>query len=209
MVAHEGVSIADGGVSVTNEGVLMTNEGVSVANEGVSVANEGVSMTNEGVSMTNEGVSVIDEGVSMTNEGGLMTNEGGSLYGTRGGIFRMAQQAELDQVLPSVRAFLRAVASLFPVEAAYIFGSYARGTASPDSDIDVAVVSSAFSGDRFDDNAALARLTWGIDTRIEPVALRSEALASGSPLAAAIHLEGVSVSREADAQESEALVEHV
>jgi len=58
-------------------------------------------------------------------------------------------------VLPSVCAFLRVVTLHYPVEAAYIFGSYARGTASPDSDIDVAVVSLAFSGERFEDNAIL------------------------------------------------------
>jgi predicted nucleotidyltransferase len=113
----------------------------------------------------------------------------------------MGERTGLDQVLPSVRAFLRAVALHYPVEAAYVFGSYARGTAGPDSDIDVAVVSSAFSGKRFEDNVALARLTWGIDTRIEPVALRPESLASDNSLAATIHAEGFAVPLESDMEE--------
>ena len=105
----------------------------------------------------------------------------------------MGERTGLKQVLPPVRAFLRAVALHYPVEVAYVFGSYARGMADPDSDIDVAIISSAFSGDRFEDNAALARLTWGIDTRIEPIALRPESLASDSSLAATIRAEGLAV----------------
>ena len=106
----------------------------------------------------------------------------------------MGEQTGLAQVLPSVYAFLREVARHFPVEMAYVFGSHARGTAGLESDIDLAVISSAFSGDRFADNVALARLTWNIDTRIEPVALRPESLASDSPLVAAIRAEGVAIS---------------
>lgn len=38
-----------------------------------------------------------------------------------------------------------------------------------DSDIDIAIISSSLSGNRFKDNVFLGKLTWKIDTRIEPV----------------------------------------
>ena len=55
-----------------------------------------------------------------------------------------------------------------PIEAVYLFGSYAKGTAHKDSDIDVALVVSHFEGDFFDIVPPIWRLTKTVDTRIEP-----------------------------------------
>jgi predicted nucleotidyltransferase len=38
-----------------------------------------------------------------------------------------------------------------PIKRAILFGSYAKGFARPESDIDVALISDVFSGDRFKD----------------------------------------------------------
>jgi len=51
---------------------------------------------------------------------------------------------------------------------AYLYGSYAKGTFSPDSDIDLALVSANFSGDIIDDQVLLMKLRRTIDPRIEP-----------------------------------------
>ena len=92
-----------------------------------------------------------------------------------------------------MRAFLEAVEEHSPVQSACLFGSHARGEAGLGSDIDLAVVSEAFSARSFEDNVAISRLTWGIETRIEPIALRPEALQSDTPLMAEIRRNGILV----------------
>jgi predicted nucleotidyltransferase len=49
-----------------------------------------------------------------------------------------------------------------------LFGSHATGTANEDSDIDLMIISSNFSGDIIEDSMKLMRLRRGIDNRIEP-----------------------------------------
>ena len=55
-----------------------------------------------------------------------------------------------------------------PIEAVYLFGSYAKGTANKDSDIDVALVVNSFDGDYFDIIPQIWLLRESIDFRIEP-----------------------------------------
>ena len=55
-----------------------------------------------------------------------------------------------------------------PIEAVYLFGSYAKGTANKDSDIDVALVVSHFEGDYFDVIPPIWLLREKVDFRIEP-----------------------------------------
>lgn len=45
---------------------------------------------------------------------------------------------------------LHSIKNAFPVEAVYVFGSYANGSARPDSDIDLLVVCTENRGDLFD-----------------------------------------------------------
>ena len=73
------------------------------------------------------------------------------------------------EIYESIKNYLFKVNENFKVEKAYLFGSYAIGKANKESDIDLAIVSSSFSGNSFSDNVALGKLTWGIDTRIEPI----------------------------------------
>ena len=56
-----------------------------------------------------------------------------------------------------------------PIESVYLFGSYAKGTAHKDSDIDVALVVNHFEGDFFDVIPPIWRLIEKVDFRIEPV----------------------------------------
>ena len=55
-----------------------------------------------------------------------------------------------------------------PIDAVYLFGSYAKGNAKKDSDIDVALVVNHFEGDYFDVIPPIWRLTERVDFRIEP-----------------------------------------
>lgn len=102
----------------------------------------------------------------------------------------MADIANIE-VAETVYRYLLRVKEKFDIERAYIFGSYANGTASKDSDIDIALISSSFSGNRFIDNVHAGELTWGIDTRIEPVTFRPEDFTSQNMLASEILRSGI------------------
>jgi len=75
---------------------------------------------------------------------------------------------------------------------AYLFGSYAKGTAKEWSDIDICIVSDIFGGKKWDENEKkLWRIRRDIDARIEPIGLSNEEFRSGSPLASEIKKTGV------------------
>jgi uncharacterized protein len=50
----------------------------------------------------------------------------------------------------------------------YLYGSYAKGIAGPDSDIDLAVFLDKEEIEGFREDVELMRLRWDIDLRIEP-----------------------------------------
>ena len=56
-----------------------------------------------------------------------------------------------------------------PVSKAYLFGSYARGTYSKWSDIDIALISDCFKGDRLEDKKMIRKITLQVGSDIEPV----------------------------------------
>lgn len=95
--------------------------------------------------------------------------------------------------MDSVQRYLAAVKERMPIQAAYLFGSYATGCAREDSDIDLAVVSTALTGDWVADGHRLGVLTWGIDTRIEPVGYRPEDFNDDRMLAAEILRTGIRI----------------
>lgn len=73
-------------------------------------------------------------------------------------------------ILNVVRRYLEAVEeSGIPVEMGVLFGSWSRGQATPQSDIDLLIVSPRFDAPRQRrDVAALWRIAARIDSRIEP-----------------------------------------
>ncbi len=68
------------------------------------------------------------------------------------------------------------------VEKVLLFGSYMQGTPREDSDIDIAVISSVFKGDRYSDRRLIIPLRRGIDSRIEPIPFTPEDYAEGGML---------------------------
>lgn len=79
------------------------------------------------------------------------------------------------------------------VEEAYLFGSHARGSADKWSDIDIAIISSSLSNDRFDERLRLMKLASEIDSRIEPVPFRADTFIDEDPLVWEIKKEGISI----------------
>ncbi|MBN2089685.1 nucleotidyltransferase domain-containing protein [candidate division KSB1 bacterium] len=63
----------------------------------------------------------------------------------------------------------------------YLYGSYAKGNFTKDSDIDLAIFSSDLSGDRIDDQVLLMNLRNNIDVRIEPYPFLPEEFTTDNP----------------------------
>ncbi|MBI5034260.1 MAG: nucleotidyltransferase domain-containing protein [Chloroflexi bacterium] len=70
----------------------------------------------------------------------------------------------------------------FQIQYAYLYGSYAKGYARPDSDIDIAIVSNDLSGDWLDDYCHLTRIADGIDARMEVISLLPQDFHEKNPL---------------------------
>ena len=101
----------------------------------------------------------------------------------------MAQIA--PDVIASVERFLAIVRQRLRVDAAYLYGSQATGSAGPWSDIDVAVVSPDFSADLFQDRISLMQWAAVIDDRIEPQPFTPDRFSPNDPLASEISRNGV------------------
>lgn len=69
-----------------------------------------------------------------------------------------------------------------PVDKVLLFGSWAKGTAREDSDVDVALISSFFTGDRFMDRRKIVPLRRKINNNIEPMPFSPEDFAAGGTL---------------------------
>lgn len=77
------------------------------------------------------------------------------------------------------------------IESAYLYGSYVKGRQHEWSDIDVALISSDFDEDRFDERVRLTMIASEIDDRIEPVPYRPDDFVDEDPLVWEIKKEGI------------------
>jgi len=77
------------------------------------------------------------------------------------------------------------------IEKAYLYGSYVKGKQHKWSDIDVALISSDFSEDRFDERVRLTMIASEIDDRIEPVPFRPDNFVDEDPLVWEIKKSGI------------------
>ena len=79
------------------------------------------------------------------------------------------------------------------IEAAFLFGSYARGAENKWSDIDVAIIASNISDDRLDERIRFTKVSSDIDSRIEPVPFKPETFVDEDPLVWEIKKEGIPI----------------
>ena len=82
-------------------------------------------------------------------------------------------------VIGTVERYATAVTKELSPSAIVLYGSYAKGNAHEDSDIDVAVIFNGFSGDWLKTSTRLWRLTEDISFDIEPILLDSTEDKSG------------------------------
>ncbi len=85
----------------------------------------------------------------------------------------MAKRADIDKIV--LRFTDAARKEGISIEKVVLYGSYASGHYSDDSDIDVAIVSRDFGRDRTEEGMMLFRIAGKIDARIEPVPISLKA----------------------------------
>ena len=78
-----------------------------------------------------------------------------------------------------------------PIKKAVLFGSYATGNFNEWSDIDVALVSDAFIGIRFDDRLKVRDITRKIDIDFSPLTYRPEDFKKSNPFVKEIYNSGI------------------
>ncbi len=80
------------------------------------------------------------------------------------------------------------------IERVYLFGSYAKGKSTEDSDIDVALIfTNLDDSKRFDIQVQLMMLAAQIDSRIEPHPISHDDFDSGNPFVDEIKKTGIEV----------------
>lgn len=85
----------------------------------------------------------------------------------------MASFIDRDQIEKIAKQYAELVQNEIGICEAYLYGSYAKGTYSEDSDIDIAIVGDNLTGDTLEDTLKLMRIRRKVDTRIEPHPFKS------------------------------------
>jgi predicted nucleotidyltransferase len=102
--------------------------------------------------------------------------------------------ASADSIMSIVKRYIEELRKHdIPVREALLFGSYVKGTIKEESDIDVALISDVFTGDRFEDRRKIVPLRRTIDNRIEPTPFSPMIFARGGILVHEIKRTGVKV----------------
>lgn len=97
-----------------------------------------------------------------------------------------------EEVIEKVKKLLdRLISNGISIAFAYLYGSYALGNPRLDSDIDVAIVSDALSGDHLKDWCQLNDIATRIDSRMEVVGFRPERFREENPLVWEIQNNGI------------------
>lgn len=84
-----------------------------------------------------------------------------------------------QEILKIVDQYVALIRQHYSPRKIILFGSYAKGLANQNSDIDIAVIVDEIIGDYLDNTFLLYKLRRNVDDRIEPVLLESENDPSG------------------------------
>jgi predicted nucleotidyltransferase len=98
-----------------------------------------------------------------------------------------------SQIEHIVKEYANLVMKELKVSEMYLYGSYAKGTFSADSDIDIAVVGENFIGDPVEDMLKLMRIRRKVDMRIEPHPFKSSDFELSNPYIQEILKTGIKI----------------
>lgn len=74
-----------------------------------------------------------------------------------------------EEIIDKLKMYKKLLSEHMEFEEMILFGSYAKGNAREDSDVDVAIVVKRLTGDYFSTRPLLWKIRRQIDDRIEPV----------------------------------------
>jgi len=97
----------------------------------------------------------------------------------------------IKTILDSYVAALRK--SDIPIDSAFLFGSYSKGTPDEWSDIDIALVSDSFTGDRISDRDRIRTFTRHVSSLIEVIPFARSDFNEGNPFAREIMRTGIRI----------------
>jgi predicted nucleotidyltransferase len=84
-------------------------------------------------------------------------------YHTNEGTDKLDRAAALSRA----RTYAAEVCKILKPSSIIMYGSYAKDTALPESDIDIAVIFDGYDGNRLEDSALLWKLTMNVSTDIK------------------------------------------
>ncbi len=96
------------------------------------------------------------------------------------------------EALRIAKRYIDSISDKFQIESAILFGSYAKGTNHPDSDIDIAIVFKTVD-DIIDLQIQLMQLRSDADLLIEPHPFKISDFNSSNPLVAEIKKNGIEI----------------
>ena len=99
-----------------------------------------------------------------------------------------------DQIREILRKYIHTLEEKhIHIQRAVLFGSYADGRANEWSDIDIALVSDSFDGDRFDDRGKIRKITLSVSSDISPLPFRPEDFITENPFVREILEKGIRI----------------
>lgn len=84
-----------------------------------------------------------------------------------------------EEIIDKTKKYSTLVASVLQPKLIVLYGSYAKGLANEDSDIDIAVICDSIGDDFLEKSQQLYILRRGIDSRIEPILIEQGTDRSG------------------------------
>ena len=85
-------------------------------------------------------------------------------------------------IIAIIKRFIKALEKdNIPVSQAFLFGSRAKKQGDQWSDIDIAIVSETFKGDRFADRARIRKTTLSVSSDLSPLPFRPEDFSPEDP----------------------------
>ena len=91
--------------------------------------------------------------------------------------------ASKDAIIRDVKKYIAVLGKNgITVKKALLFGSWTKGSASEESDVDVALISDMFTGDRFQDRRKIVPLRRKINSKIEPMPFNPKTFNMGGNL---------------------------
>ncbi len=105
----------------------------------------------------------------------------------------MADDRVRKQINKTILKYAEYLKKEYSITGIYLYGSYAKGSNTDDSDIDIAVVSDDFTGDIIEDTFRLMKLRRKVDYRIEPRPFAVADFNEGNPNAREVIQTGIKI----------------